>query len=577
MKVQLKQLTATLALTTSLLVSVPAMADDAQPVPAAASTALASYTLNDNLKVEILGVHSVQNSSGVELGAAVRVINTSNDTVRIPDHELRIKAEDGVVYTLPASSSNAHGVPGQSDVELTYLKQINRQKQLNVTDLSLLDVNYDVYPKQERTLLSVPVGNMTWQGVHTVFTDPSMLKKWGEAFTIPTLKSPLTYTPVSVTKSFNNNGTSYLINLLVENPGDQNETVPSFILEGKTKSNAYDGSAVESGVVLQPSEKKYIHYVINADLDTVLDSVNVVTGEPFTQSDSASQTKVSAVTIGRLNFTLPSSVSSTAAESYSFGTAVAFDPFNDFVNPNLQISLVELHATTSEDNGYKTTFAKFNLENKSDKPIPVPTLQTELVNGSGITYSGVRQASTLQSVQPGTSTIVSYAFVLPTTEASDSFTLKLQGTVQSNSTAPAYRSTIAALPVAVQPDDDHTAVHLYPYTLNIKSWTLSPIMQSISTYSYKLHLDMDFTRDPQVVLDNNFSTLKFELIDALGSSLGAKYFPFVGANRLVSGYQGLVFTGVTSDQANSNLTVKISESINTPSGEMNRVIAILKP
>jgi hypothetical protein len=155
--------------------------------------------------------------------------------------------------------------------------------------------------------------------------------------------------------------------------------------------------------------------------------------------------------------------------------------------------------------------------------------------------------------------------------------LKLQGIVQSNSTAPAYRSTIAALLVPVQPDDDHTAVHLYPYTLNIKSWTLSPVMQSISAYNYKLHLDMDFTRDPQVVLDNNFSTLKFELIDALGSSLGAKYFPFVGANRLVSGDQWLVFPGVTSDQANSNLTVKISESINTPNGEMNRVIAVLKP
>ncbi|KIL40057.1 hypothetical protein SD70_16140 [Gordoniibacillus kamchatkensis] len=172
---------------------------------------------------------------------------------------------------------------------------------------------------------------------------------------------------------------------------------------------------------------------------------------------------------------------------------------------------------------------------------------------------------------------MSYAFTMPTSETGSSFTLKVQGTVQSDPAAPAYRSTIAALPVNVQSDDDRNEIHLYPYTLNIKSWILTPVIQNWSSYTYNLHLDMDFTRDPQVVLDNNFSTLKIELVDALGSSLGAKYFPFVGANRLVSGDQTLTFTGVTSDQAKSNLTVKVSESIMTPNGEANRVIAVLKP
>jgi hypothetical protein len=462
-------------------------------------------------------------------------------------------------------------------VELTYYKRVNRQKPLNVTDLSLVDVNYDVYPKTETVLLSVPVGKSTWQGVHSVFTDAAQIKKWGETFTIPSLKSPITYTPVSVTKSYSSSGSSYLINLLAENPGDQEETVPSFILQGKTKTNVYDGSALESGVVLQPGEKKYIHYAINADQDTVLDSVNVVTGEPFVQTDAAGQSKTSSIAIGRLNFALPGNVSIAPAGSYKFGDPIGFDAYNDFVNPNLQMSLVELHSTASEENGYKTSFAKFVLQNKSDKAIPVPALQTELVNANGTAYTGVRQTATLQSVQPGTSAIVSYAFVMPVSENADSFTLNLQGTVQNGPAAPAYRSTIAALPVTVQPDEDHDAIHLYPYTLNIKSWILTPIVQTLSSYTYKLHLDMSFTRDPQVVLDSNFSTLKIELIDGLGSSLGAQYFPFVGAKRLVSGDQSLVFTGISTDQIDSNLTVKISESINTPNGEMNRVIAVLKP
>jgi hypothetical protein len=579
MKVQLKLLTAALALSASLLSGAPVKADDSQPAQASAAAALAAYPLNDNLKVEIIGVLNDKSSSSVRLGAAIRIINTSANTVRIPDHELRLKMDDGTVYTLPASAGNVHGVQGLSQVDLTYLKQIDRQKDSKVTELSLVDVNYDVYPKQETTLLSVPVGSQVWNGSHAVLSDPGSLKNWGDTFAIPTLESPLTYKPVSISKSYTNQGATYLVKLLVENPSEQTETVPLFEIDGRTKTDVYPGSRVETGAVsLDPGEKTYIHYTINTDLDANLDSLNVLALEPFAAADASGQSKSATFGIGKLNISLAGSSADQAnAGQYEYGTPISFEPYNKFVNPDLQVSLVELHATNSEENGYRTALAKFKLENKSDKPIPVPALQTELTNGAGSSYAGIRQTSTLASVQPGTSAIVSYAFTLPSSETGSSFSLKVQGTVQSDPAAPAYRSTIAALPVSLQSDDDRTQIHLYPYTLNIKSWILTPIMQSLSSYTYKLHLDMDFTRDPQVVLDNNFSTLKIELVNGLGVSLGAAYFPFVGPNRLVSGDQSLVFPGITSDQAQSNLSVKVSEAINTPNGEMSRVIAVLQP
>lgn len=64
----------------------------------------------------------------------IRVNNTSGQTVRIPDHELRVKTAEGTVYTLRASSSNVRGVQPDAEVELTYMKVVNRQTEVSLTD-----------------------------------------------------------------------------------------------------------------------------------------------------------------------------------------------------------------------------------------------------------------------------------------------------------------------------------------------------------------------------------------------------------------------------------------------------------
>lgn len=95
-----------------------------------------------------------------------------------------------------------------------------------------------------------------------------------------------------MTKSNSNEGVVYVVKLLVTNPNDQSETLPAIELDGKSKTNLYTGKQVEADpVVLDAGQSKYVHYAIRADMDTVLDSINVLTSESFTQEDASGNVK----------------------------------------------------------------------------------------------------------------------------------------------------------------------------------------------------------------------------------------------------------------------------------------------
>lgn len=408
------------------------------------------------------------------------------------------------------------------------------------------------------------------------------MKKWGESFVIPTVESPLQYQTADINKSNTNDGAAYLVKLLVTNPSDQTETVPALELDGKSKSNVYAGKQVEEGSVsLDPGESKYIHFAISAEMDTVLESINVLTSESFTQADAAGAVKTTNFNIGKLNIGLPDA--KTAASSYQYGTPIAFEKWNDVINQDLNVSLTELHIADNTDQGSKLAIAKFKLSNKGLSPVPVPAFQTELSSATGYDYSGSRQSEVLKTIAPGTSTVVSYAFVLPVSESSETFTMKLQNVVNgaaSGDTATNYKSTIASYQVAPQGEDDRHNISLYPYTININNYNLSQITVAGQTialnYTYKLQLYLDLVRDPEVLVDNNFSKLKFELVDPSGTIIGSKSFPFTGTDRLVNGQQNLTFNNLSVDQIKNNVIVKVYEAVNTPAGEVDRLITELK-
>ncbi|MEC0266303.1 hypothetical protein [Paenibacillus anseongense] len=582
MKIQFKQVAMTLVLSSALLMmGLPALAEGTDAA-VAQTVAAPVYQISDSLQVAIEGVTSEKTANGVRLGSVIRIMNTSNQTLRIPDYELKVKTTDGTIYTLRPSSSNAHGVQPESEVELTYLKVINRQTEVDLSNLSLIDVNYDVYPKQETLLLSAPIDGLVWNGNRGEFKKAPASIKWGETFTIPTVASPLQYKTVDITKSNSNEGVMYVVKLLVTNPNDQAETLPAIELDGKSKTNLYAGKQVEADpVVLDAGQSKYVHYAIHADMDTVLESINVLTSESFTQADAAGNVKTSAFTIGKLNVEMPGAAGATG--SYTYGTPITFEKWNDVINQDLDVALVELHVTDNKDQGSKVAFAKFTLTNKGVSDIPVPAFQTMLSSSTGYDYTGSRQNDAQKSIAPGTSTVVSYAFVLPVSETSDTFTMKVQNEIKGQTdgeSKPAFKSTIASYQVAVQEPEDRHEISLYPYTVNLKDYMLSQITvpgQTIAlNYTYKLQLYMDLIRDPKVLVDNSFSKLKFELVDRSGTILGSKIFPFTGTDRLVNGKQTLTFSNLTTDQIQNNVLVNVYEVLNTPSGEVDRLIAELK-
>ncbi|TXK76381.1 hypothetical protein [Paenibacillus sp. N3.4] len=578
--VQFKQVAMTLVLSSSLLMSgIPALASGTDGP--AAPTAAVVYSLSEGLHATVEGVYNEKTSSGVRLGAVIRLSNTSGQILRIPDYELRVRTVDGISYTLRASSSNAHGVQPDSEVELTYMKVVNRQTEVNLSDLSLIDVNYDVYPKQETTLLTASMNGTVWNGNRGEFKEASQIKKWGEDFTIPTLESPLHYQTVDVNKSNSSDGAVYTVKLLVSNPTDQTETVPALALDGKAGTTLYAGKLVETdSVSIEPGESKTIHFAIHTEMDTVLDSLNVLTTQSFTQTDTAGNVKTSTFNIGKLNVAL--STEKAAANGYTYGIPIHFEKWNDVIHPDLDVSLTELHVADNKDQGSKLAFAKFKLTNKGLKDIPVPAFQTALSSSTGYDYTGSRQSDVQKAVAPGTSTVVSYSFVLPVTETSESFTMKLQNAVKAANvdSASAYKSTIAAFQVYTQGQEDRHKISLYPYTVNIKDYYLAQVTSPGQTiainYTYRLQLFMDLLRDPQVLVDANFAKLKFELVDASGSILGSKSFPFTGTDRLVNGKQTLVFSNLNTDQIQNNVIVNVYESLNTPNGEVDRLIAELK-
>lgn len=91
MKIQFKQVAMTLVLSSALLMSgLPALAEGTDAT-VAQTIAAPVYKISDNLQVAIEGVSSEKTANGVRLGSVIRIINTSNQTLRIPDYELKVK------------------------------------------------------------------------------------------------------------------------------------------------------------------------------------------------------------------------------------------------------------------------------------------------------------------------------------------------------------------------------------------------------------------------------------------------------------------------------------------------------
>ncbi|KRF05971.1 hypothetical protein ASG89_19685 [Paenibacillus sp. Soil766] len=572
MNKKMKRSLATLVLSAVLLsaASLPAWAADGQNLGAlAAASKNASYTLSNKIEVEIKSMLNEHESDSTRLGTVIRIRNTSDKITRVPDFELRVLMADGIEYTLQPSAKNAKSIQPKSQLELSYLSIVERSDDVDLTSLNFIDVDMEVYPKEETTLLTIPVdAGIVWYGSDSTIMNSSAILKWGEAFTLPSLRSTLEFVPVDIHKEITAKGVSTVVQIGVVNPTKERQTVPNFGIDGKSESKIYSGSRAEAAVTLDPGEKKYIHIVIPTDLDTKFTSLNVVTPESFAVSLAEGKFLEDTYRVGRLNILLPSGAVTQGvipAPEYTLGTPVRLDSTNKFVPSNVDLSLVELHVTSNEDDGFNTAVAKFKLTNNSDRPIPIPAIQTELVSVDGYAYGGRRQESTALSVVPNASYVVSYSYALPASETGEGLKMNLYSQ-QSNGEL-AYKSLLASAKVPVQENDLRgKTLNVYPYEITIKDWSISAIYQASMMYDYKLKLDLSIKPDKNVTVDKFNSKLSFELFDNVGNPVGKTVEALSGEGRLYNG-TNTINLNARSNQLDFPIQVKVFEMFTNEYGE----------
>jgi hypothetical protein len=175
-------------------------------------------------------------------------------------------------------------------------------------------------------------------------------------------------------------------------------------------------------------------------------------------------------------------------------------------------------------------------------------------------------------MNPGLSYVVSYSYIIPQSEDANSFTLKL---LDAQAAAP-YATTIAALQTNVQDEETSDTFSLYPFDLKFNDVTVNTLTTTALTYTYKFSLDLDITQKGNVVVDDNFSKIRFEIVDHAGRVVGSKDAAFTGTNKLISGKQTLDASNIASDQFRYPFTVNVYEIIDNQNGIAKRLLKNIK-
>ncbi|UQZ85678.1 hypothetical protein SK3146_04967 [Paenibacillus konkukensis] len=564
-----KRILVVFALLVSLLIPpMPPLATAQEGAPAPAD-----YYVTETVKASVKNILNEQAPEGVRIAAVVRLYNEGSRLTRVPDYEVRAKTDGGIEYTLRPSAANAIAIQPKETVELTYMIVVDREDAFSVSQISWVDVDEFVSPRKETTMLSIPVSSIEWRGDLGAFSDPSVNKQWGEAFTIAELSPVIEYKPISLIEQNTPQGPKSILTLLAENKGDKKKTIPDFLINGKAEQKVFTGKRLEQdAVALEPNEQKYIHYAIPAGKKEEMKSLTVLTPESFAVDD---KTKID-YSIGRFSIALPDGNAAAASveqsEPYEMNQWIRFDPLNRVIQPEIGVALVDLHIHDSVGGGFKAAVAKFKLQNRSDRPMPVPKFQAQLVSAAGNQYTGNRQTTVVETLAPNISYVIYYTFVLPTTEKGERLTMEI---LDGDSVAP-YNIPIARLKTKAQSDQSDGDIQFYPFTVKFNSWKEEVFYGSAKSslpYSYKLTLDLDVKLQDQSVVDQSFPKLKVELVDASGNVIGSKALPFTGDNRVASGIQTFSMDSTLFEFSN---TLRVYETVDTPFGEADRLVATLQ-
>ncbi|NOU86757.1 hypothetical protein GC102_13365 [Paenibacillus sp. LMG 31460] len=542
-------------------------ADSTTPVVSAPTV---NYGLTPDIRAAIKSAAVTPTASGSQLAVTVRLYNGGAVQNRVPEHELRVQTASGVSYTLKPSASNKEALQPKEIGELVYMTTVDSKEIGQIEQLSFVNVDIYSYPKVETTLLAMPTKSVWYGGTGNTALQSLENLAWGQAFTIPGVNSGLTYSPVEVSMQNTASGRVAVVTVLASNPGAGRETVPAFRIDAQSEQKSYEGKRSEvDPVTLEAGEKKYIHFAIPVENGVTLSNLLVLSTDSFVPKGGGQATMLAT---GKLAIAWPKEQGNSAAAPYTIGQPITFDALTKVVDKSTEVSLMELHLHENPGEGYQTAVAKFKLTNTSTTPTATPAFLSELVNAQGVTYQGSRQTNVTTMLNPGLSYVVSYSYIVPQTEESTSFSLKLLDSVAA---AP-FTTTIAALQTDVQKEEADSTISLYPFDLTFNDVTVSTQTTAQLTYTYKFRLDLDIKQKENVVVDNNFSKLKFEIVDNAGRVVGSKDASFTGVNKLISGKQLLDATNITTDQFSYPFTVNVYETIETQNGTAKRLLKVIK-
>ncbi|OUM95708.1 MAG: hypothetical protein A9Z00_11095 [Thermobacillus sp. ZCTH02-B1] len=548
------------------------------PVAVAAESAAndTPYKLTSALRAGVKTVLNERVPDGFRIGAVVRLYNTGSRSVAVPGYEVRAVTTGGDVYTLMPSADNPRIVQPKEKAELSYMLRVARSDAFSLKRLEWVEVDEYVYPKKETVILNMPVAGLEWSGPSTVFTDAKRLKAWGDSFTIPTESAGLVYTPVRFSERHTPQGTTAVLVLEAKNTGSRPAWVPEFTVTGRTEQDYYPAERAESGPIeIQPGDVRYLHFVMRLPGPERWTGFTIGTPESF--SDASGTVRYEA---GRLQIKPPA-----ASEAQQIQTVYSlFNPIRvtSTFRPNLakevDISLAEVYRFEQAGDGYLTAVAKFRLLNRSRVTVAVPNFGVEWTTSTGVSYAGERLEPRQKMLSPGVGMMVAYVFTLPLSAERDTRArLTLLDGHPDTFQLPVGAVEIRLDELGKVANRDEDADNLYPFRLAVGSG-------SVDDESGILGLEIDLTRTPNVVFDEESVRLKIEIADGNDRVLASKIYALAGPERLTSGLKtfdlgfgnrtkaGADTSGSDESAFKGPFIVRVYEVLAAPGGNIERLV-----
>lgn len=522
--------------------------------------------------------------------------NLGSSTVKLPTGlQLRLVDASGLKYASSiVSGSGTSFLPGESDA-LTLKTPISKQMAMSGASLEFYYLN-----QSEEVTLGTMSLNASLQ---TTALDTKQVYSGQQAGEQMTVKAD------TARYSTQADGVHVQTVVTLSNDGETSAAVPSFtatyqVGDSGTALSAADTTARPAFLAAKETTTYYFNAILPSGTDP--NSAQLVlwektaaatssgSGGSSANASSASSTSGTASTTAAASETTESAAASASsgstgqmpvavfllkgaseakngfatATSYLLGDKLTFTN-NANINKNVDVSLVELHAHENDDLGYKTAIAKYKITNNGTNTIALPELQNELLDSSGKSYTGTRQSSVTTQLTPGSSYVVSYSYLLPNRKTEDDEAFALN--IFDDQSVSEGKVSLGTYQVALQKEDDSDMINLYPFTMKVNSDSISWLYNN-GSYSYQLSLDLDITHEDQVIIDSNFSTIEFDMVDSLGRIVGTQSSALVGTGKLTSGMQKIVVTGLKNEQVDTGVVVNMYEVINTPNGTAKRLI-----